>query len=148
MAQTFFFFVKKSYPIALLMGPLVGAIAGGNSIILKPSENCPATSNLLSTLVAKYLDPNNICVVNGGPEQSTTLLDCRFDHIFFTGGTSIGKMIALKAAETLTTTTLELGELLRKTKPVASKEYFRFLFKNASWVLSRWEVSSRSAGRC
>ncbi|PLW39495.1 hypothetical protein PCANC_16799 [Puccinia coronata f. sp. avenae] len=98
-----------NYPIALLMGPLVGAIAGGNSIILKPSENCPATSNLLSTLVAKYLDPNNICVVNGGPEQSTTLLDCRFDHIFFTGGTSIGKMIALKAAETLTTTTLELG---------------------------------------
>jgi len=98
-----------NYPIALLFGPLVGAIAGGNSIILKPSENCPATSNLLSNLVAKYLDPQNICVINGGREQSTALLECRFDHIFFTGGTSIGKTIALKAAETLTTTTLELG---------------------------------------
>ncbi|KNZ58670.1 hypothetical protein VP01_187g3 [Puccinia sorghi] len=98
-----------NYPIALLFGPLVGAIAGGNSIILKPSENAPATSNLLSHLVAKYLDPQNICVINGGPEQSTALLECRFDHIFFTGGTSIGRTIALKAAETLTTTTLELG---------------------------------------
>ncbi|OAV92482.1 hypothetical protein PTTG_05866 [Puccinia triticina 1-1 BBBD Race 1] len=98
-----------NYPVALLFGPLVGAIAGGNSVILKPSENCPATSHLMSTLVRKYMDPQNICVINGGHEQSTVLLDCRFDHIFFTGGTSLGKIVALKAAESLTTTTLELG---------------------------------------
>jgi acyl-CoA reductase-like NAD-dependent aldehyde dehydrogenase len=71
----------------------------------------------MSTLVRKYLDPRNICVVNGGQEQSTALLDCRFDHIFFTGGTSIGKIIALKAAETLTTTTLELGKQSAATLP-------------------------------
>ncbi|KAI7938632.1 hypothetical protein MJO28_014211 [Puccinia striiformis f. sp. tritici] len=98
-----------NYPIALLFGPLIGAIAGGNSIILKPSENCPATTKVMTTLVSKYLDPNNICVINGGYEQSTALLDCHFDHICFTGSTSIGKIIASKAAETLTSTTLELG---------------------------------------
>ncbi|KNE88567.1 hypothetical protein PSTG_18024 [Puccinia striiformis f. sp. tritici PST-78] len=63
----------------------------------------------MTTLVSKYLDPNNICVINGGYEQSTALLDCHFDHICFTGSTSIGKIIASKAAETLTSTTLELG---------------------------------------
>lgn len=98
-----------NYPVTLLLGPLVGAIAAGNSIILKPSENSPSTSSLLSKLIQKYLDPHNIRVINGGAEQSSTVLEMRFDHIFFTGNTSVGKIVALKAAETLTPTTLELG---------------------------------------
>ncbi|KNF06269.1 hypothetical protein PSTG_00776 [Puccinia striiformis f. sp. tritici PST-78] len=80
------------------------SIAGGNSIILKSSENCPATTKVMTFLVSKYLDSNNLCVINGGYEQSTALLDCHFDQICFTGSTSIGKIIASKAAETLTST--------------------------------------------
>ncbi|MBW0498921.1 hypothetical protein O181_038636 [Austropuccinia psidii MF-1] len=98
-----------NYPLAVLLGPLIGAIAGGNSIILKPSENCPATSQLVTKLIQKYMDPNNICVINGAKEQNTTLLNLRFDHIFYTGGPVVAKIIALKAAETLTPITLELG---------------------------------------
>lgn len=98
-----------NYPIALLIGPLVGAIAAGNSVIIKPSENSPMTCNLLSTLLRQYMDPKNIIVINGAQEQCSALLDLRFDHIFFTGSLPTGKIIARKAAENLTPVTLELG---------------------------------------
>ncbi|KAH9442886.1 hypothetical protein H4Q26_010811 [Puccinia striiformis f. sp. tritici PST-130] len=88
--------MRHSYP--------TWSIAGGNSIILKSSENCPATTKVMTSLVSKYLDSNNLCVIIGGYEQSTALLDCHFDQICFTGSTSIGKIIASKAAETLTST--------------------------------------------
>lgn len=104
-----FFHHRSSYPVTLLLGPLIGAIAAGNSIIIKPSENSMATSTLFSELIPKYLDPHNICVITGAQEQCKALLDLRFDHIFFTGSGKIGKQVALKAAETLTPTTLELG---------------------------------------
>ncbi|KAG0148920.1 hypothetical protein CROQUDRAFT_131641 [Cronartium quercuum f. sp. fusiforme G11] len=98
-----------NYPIALVLGPLVGAIAGGNAAILKLSENAPSTASLLGKLIPQYMDNRHIRVINGGVEQVTALLDLRFDHIFFTGSTSIGKIVAKKAAENLTPVTLELG---------------------------------------
>ncbi|KAI8456181.1 Aldehyde/histidinol dehydrogenase [Phakopsora pachyrhizi] len=98
-----------NYPVTLLIGPLVGAIAGGNSLIIKPSENCPATTSLMTRLIESYMDSNNIQVINGDQHQATKLLDLKFDHIFYTGNEIVGKIIASKAAQTLTPVTLELG---------------------------------------
>ncbi|EGG04206.1 uncharacterized protein MELLADRAFT_78391 [Melampsora larici-populina 98AG31] len=98
-----------NYPISLLLNPLVGAISGGNSIIFKPSEQAPSVAFLLSKLIPQYMDSNHIRIINGAKEQSTTLLHLKFDHIFFTGSTQIGKIVAKCAAENLTPVTLELG---------------------------------------
>jgi acyl-CoA reductase-like NAD-dependent aldehyde dehydrogenase len=91
------------------MNPLVGAIAAGNCAILKPSELAPHTSRLVSDLISKTFDPAYMAVVEGGVETSRHLLAERFDHIFFTGGTRIGKIVMEAAAQHLTPVTLELG---------------------------------------
>ncbi|MEJ1935304.1 aldehyde dehydrogenase family protein, partial [Nostoc sp. NIES-2111] len=89
--------------------PLVGAIAAGNCAIIKPSELAPHTSNLVAELISKYFPNDYITVVEGGVETSQELLDQKFDHIFFTGGTAIGKIVMAAAAKQLTPVTLELG---------------------------------------
>jgi aldehyde dehydrogenase (NAD+) len=88
---------------------LVGAIAAGNCAILKPSELAPHTSRLLSQMMEKYFDPAYIAVVEGGVQTSQQLLAEKFDHIFFTGGTAVGKIVMEAAAKHLTPVTLELG---------------------------------------
>lgn len=88
---------------------MVGAIAAGCPVVLKPSEANPNASALIAELVPKYLDPNAYAVVNGGPEETTALLDFRWDHIFFTGGTRVGQIVATAAAKHITPVTLELG---------------------------------------
>ncbi len=98
-----------NYPFQLLIAPLVGAIAAGNCTILKPSEIAPHTSGLIAQLIPKYFDAQDIAVVEGDKSATQMLLDQKFDHIFFTGSTAIGKIIMQKAAETLTPVTLELG---------------------------------------
>ncbi|NNF53141.1 MAG: aldehyde dehydrogenase family protein [Acidimicrobiales bacterium] len=98
-----------NYPVQLLLSPMVAAIAAGNAIVAKPSELAPATSAMLSELCAKYLDTSVIRVVEGAVEESTALLEQPFDHIFFTGGTRVGKIVMRAAAEHLTPVTLELG---------------------------------------
>lgn len=98
-----------NYPFQLLFAPLVGAIAAGNSAILKPSELAPQTSQLIKTLVAKYFPANFLHVVLGGIPETTGLLNLKFDHIFFTGSTSVGKVIMQAAAKNLVSVTLELG---------------------------------------
>ncbi|KAH9816539.1 Aldehyde/histidinol dehydrogenase [Melampsora americana] len=98
-----------NYPVSLLINPLVGAIAGGNSVILKPSEQAPSVAFLLQKLIPQYMDPRHIRLINGAVDQTTTLLNLKFDHIFFTGSTKIGKIVAKCAAENLTPVTLELG---------------------------------------
>ncbi|KAG5868847.1 hypothetical protein JTB14_031152 [Gonioctena quinquepunctata] len=98
-----------NYPILLTLGPLVGAIAAGNTIILKPSEISPATAKVLANVLTKYLDPQCFQVVLGGINETTELLKEKFDYIFFTGSTTVGKIIHKAAAEHLTPTTLELG---------------------------------------
>ncbi|MEZ4829655.1 MAG: aldehyde dehydrogenase family protein [Bacteroidia bacterium] len=100
-----------NYPVMLLLSPLVGAIAAGNTVFLKPSELAPHCAALMETLFAENFDPGYISVVNGdGAKVVSEMMDAiTFDHIFFTGGTSVGKIIAQKAAKTLTPVTLELG---------------------------------------
>jgi len=98
-----------NYPFQLMISPLVGAIASGNCAILKPSELAPHTAQVVTELIESTFDPAYIAVVNGGVETSQILLQEKFDHIFFTGGTKIGKIIMQAAAEHLTPVTLELG---------------------------------------
>ena len=98
-----------NYPYILSFNPMVGAIAAGCPVVLKPSEANPNASALIAELVPKYLDPNAYAVVNGGPEETTALLDFRWDHIFFTGGTRVGQIVATAAAKHITPVTLELG---------------------------------------
>jgi aldehyde dehydrogenase (NAD+) len=98
-----------NYPFQLMLSPLVGAIAAGNCALLKPSELAPATSRVIAELIAKTFDPAYITTVEGGVEVSQAVLAEKFDHIFFTGGTAIGKIVMAEAAKHLTPVTLELG---------------------------------------
>jgi len=98
-----------NFPIQLTLGPLVGAIAAGCTAVIKPSEQAPATAMLMQKIVEQYLDPNAYVVVNGGVPETTALLEEKWDKIFYTGGQTVGTIIAKKAAETLTPVTLELG---------------------------------------
>lgn len=98
-----------NYPVLLSLEPLADAIAAGNAVCLKPSELSPATSALIARLVADYLDPEAFAVVQGGPEETTALLEQPFDHIFYTGGRRVGRIVMEAAARHLTPVTLELG---------------------------------------
>ncbi len=98
-----------NYPVQLLLSPMAAAIGAGNAMVAKPSELAPATSAILTELCHEYLDTDVIRVVEGAVEESTALLEQRFDHIFFTGGTRVGKIVMRAAAEHLTPVTLELG---------------------------------------
>ncbi|MCT7990640.1 aldehyde dehydrogenase [Laspinema olomoucense] len=98
-----------NYPFQLTISPLLGAIAAGNCVTLKPSEISPHTSRLVADLIRKTFDPSYIAVVEGGVEASQDLLSQKFDHIFFTGGTQIGRIVMEAAAKHLTPVTLELG---------------------------------------
>jgi aldehyde dehydrogenase (NAD+) len=98
-----------NYPFQLLISPLVGAIAAGNCAILKPSEYAPQTSAVVAALVTEIFAPEYVAVLEGGKEVSQQLLVEKFDHIFFTGGTAIGKLVMAAAAQQLTPVTLELG---------------------------------------
>ena len=98
-----------NYPFALTIQPLIGAIAAGNCTILKPSEHAPHTSSAIAKIINNNFDPNFITAIEGGIETNQALLAEQFDHIFFTGGTAIGKIVMEAAAKHLTPVTLELG---------------------------------------
>ncbi|MET3510837.1 aldehyde dehydrogenase family protein [Plantibacter flavus] len=98
-----------NYPVQLCIGPVIGALAAGDAVLLKPSELAPATSAALARLLPEYLDDRAVAVVEGDAAVATALLAERFDHIFYTGGATVGKVVARAAAEHLTTITLELG---------------------------------------
>lgn len=98
-----------NYPFQLLISPLVGAIAAGNCAVLKPSEIAAHTSSAIANLIQKTFDPAYLAVVEGDADTSKALLAEKFDHIFFTGGTAIGKIVMEAAAKHLTPVTLELG---------------------------------------
>jgi len=98
-----------NYPVQLLLSPLIPALAAGNCAVLKPSEVAAATSKLMAELIPKYLDERAVRVVEGAVEETTELLKQRFDHIFYTGGAAVGRIIMRAAAEHLTPVTLELG---------------------------------------
>jgi aldehyde dehydrogenase (NAD+) len=98
-----------NYPIQLLLSPAAGAIAAGNSVVLKPSEIAPHTSTVITELIHRYLDPDAVQVIEGGVAETTELLAQKFDHIFYTGNGRIGRVVMEAAAKHLTPVTLELG---------------------------------------
>jgi aldehyde dehydrogenase (NAD+) len=98
-----------NYPVQLLVGPLAAALAAGNAVVCKPSEVAPATSAALARLLPEYLDASAVAVVEGGVEETTALLEQRWDHIFYTGNGVVGRVVAAAAAKHLTPVTLELG---------------------------------------
>lgn len=96
-------------PVLLSVLPCLGALAAGNTCVIKPPEATPKTSELLASLVAAALAPEAVTVVQGDAAVGEALIDLGFDHIMFTGGTSIGRLVMARAARTLTPVTLELG---------------------------------------
>ncbi|MCR8847578.1 aldehyde dehydrogenase [Rossellomorea sp. SC111] len=98
-----------NYPIQLALAPVIGAIAAGNTAIIKPSELTPTTSALLAQLINTHFDPRQIFVIEGGVETTQNLLKQPFDYIFFTGSVPVGKVVMEAAAKQLIPVTLELG---------------------------------------
>ncbi|NUU79498.1 aldehyde dehydrogenase [Paenibacillus xylanilyticus] len=98
-----------NYPFQLAFGPLIGAIAAGNCAIIKPSELTPSVSRLTHDLVEEIFPMEYVAVMEGEVETSTALLNEKFDYIFFTGSTGVGRIVMKAAAEHLTPVTLELG---------------------------------------
>ena len=98
-----------NYPFQLSIAPLIGAIAAGNTVVLKPSEYSKNTSIILEKIVSNVFEDELVKVLLGGPELAKELLNHQWDYIFFTGSVNVGKIVAKKAAVNLTPTTLELG---------------------------------------
>lgn len=98
-----------NYPYQLAFAPLIGAIAAGNTVVLKPSELTPNTSKITHEIISSVFECHHVAVVQGGIETATELLKERWDYIFFTGSVPVGKIVAKAAANFLTPTTLELG---------------------------------------
>ncbi|MBV97260.1 Aldehyde dehydrogenase, dimeric NADP-preferring, partial [Eschrichtius robustus] len=98
-----------NYPFSLTIQPMVGAIAAGNAVVLKPSELSENTASLLATILPQYLDKDLYPVISGGVPETTEVLKERFDHILYTGSTGVGKIVMTAAAKHLTPVTLGLG---------------------------------------
>ena len=98
-----------NFPLNLCFGPLVSALAAGNTVILKPSEMTPAVSVVMAEIIAATFPPEEVALFEGSLPTSQVLLDLPFDHIFFTGSPAVGKVVMAAAAKNLTSVTLELG---------------------------------------
>ncbi|HNJ83868.1 MAG TPA: aldehyde dehydrogenase family protein [Piscinibacter sp.] len=98
-----------NYPVSTLVGPLVSAVAAGNTAILKPSEFTPNVNAVIGEIVAEVFEPAEVAMVEGAIETSTHLLALPFEHVFFTGSPAVGKVVMAAAAKHLASVTLELG---------------------------------------
>lgn len=98
-----------NYPFQLCLSPFIGAIAAGNRVVVKPSEFAPQTAHVIKGILTSIFAPDEVQVVEGGVEETQVLLKQKFDYIFFTGSTPVGKIMMKAAAEHLTPVTLELG---------------------------------------
>ncbi len=98
-----------NYPFLLTIAPLIGAIAAGNCVLIKPSEFSPATSATIEKMITELFAPDYLTVFQGEAEATKKLLEEKFDYIFFTGSTAVGRIIMTAAARHLTPVTLELG---------------------------------------
>ena len=98
-----------NFPLNLCFGPLVSALAAGNTVILKPSEMTPSVSAVMAQVIADTFPSNEVALFEGSLPTSTALLELPFDHIFFTGSPAVGKVVMAAAAKHLTSVTLELG---------------------------------------
>jgi len=98
-----------NYPYLVTITPLIGAIAAGNCAILKPSELAPNSAAIMQTMVERYLDKSCVRVVLGGVDQTQALLKGDIDKVFYTGSTTVGKIVMKAAAEKMIPVTLECG---------------------------------------
>lgn len=98
-----------NYPILLTLDPVIGAVAAGNAVVIKPSEVAPATSSLLAKYVQEYMDNSAVRVVEGAVPETTALLEQRWDKIFYTGNGRVGRIVMAAASKHLTPVALELG---------------------------------------
>ncbi len=98
-----------NYPFQLAMLPLAGAIAAGNTVIVKPSNYSPNTSGIIEQIISEVFPKEYAVVIQGGREENSALLEQKFDYIFFTGSVAVGKTVMRSASEKLTPVTLELG---------------------------------------
>ena len=123
--------VPFNYPFQLAMEPLLGAIASGNTVVVKPSELAPETEKVISDIIREAFDESYVASVCGGVDVITKLLSLRFDYIFFTGSVRIGKIVMEAASKNLTPVTLELGG----KSPVFVDENFdvRLAAKRIAW---------------
>src|SRR5215469_8231091 len=128
-----------NYPIMCVFGPLAGILAAGNRAILKPSEFTPRTSALLARLIAETFDPGEVAIVHGEAAEGAIFAAAPFDHLMFTGSTSVGRRVMRAAADNLTPVTLELGG----KSPVIVRETYDFA-EAAERVMA---VKLRSAGQ-
>jgi aldehyde dehydrogenase (NAD+) len=121
-----------NFPFALTLGPAAGAIAAGNTVLIKPSEVAPASSALMAELVPRYLDNEAFAVIEGDGAVSQELIAQGFDHLIFTGGTEIGRKVYEGAAKHLTPVTLELGG---KSPVIVSKDAdIKVAAKRIAWT--------------
>lgn len=98
-----------NYPYVLCIQPLIGALAAGNTVIMKPSSLTPATSAVMEKMAKEFFTPDVFQIFQGSTDVTDALLEEQFDHIFFTGSPRVGKIVMAKAARYLTPVTLELG---------------------------------------
>ena len=98
-----------NYPFNLTLGPVIAAVAAGNSVIVKPSEFTPNSSRVMREMIEELFDPRELVVVEGAVDTAQALLDLPFDHFYFTGSPQVGKIVMRAAAEHLSSVTLELG---------------------------------------
>ncbi|PRQ47478.1 putative aldehyde dehydrogenase (NAD(+)) [Rosa chinensis] len=102
-------FASWNFPISLALDPVIGAIAAGNAVVLKPSDQAPACSSLIAKTIPQYMDPKAVRIIEGGPQICEKLLQHKWDKIFFTGSPQVGRVVMTAAAKHLTPVTLELG---------------------------------------
>ncbi|HUN55049.1 MAG TPA: aldehyde dehydrogenase [Smithella sp.] len=120
-----------NYPFELLMTPLIGAIAAGNCAVIKPSELAPATSSVVKRLIETQFGSDYIKAAEGGIDTTRNLLREKFDYIFFTGGTAVGRVIMEAASRNLTPVTLELGG---KSPCIVDKDInLQYAVKRIAW---------------
>ncbi|KAJ9197949.1 hypothetical protein DTO164E3_5505 [Paecilomyces variotii] len=98
-----------NFPFQLTLGPVIGAIAGGNTVVIKPSQNSSRSAVVMQQIIEASLDPSSYTIVQGGIPETQALLEERWDKIFFTGSAPVGRIVAKAAAEHLTPVVLELG---------------------------------------
>ncbi len=126
-----------NYPFQLCISPLLGAVAAGNTVVLKPSEWTPNTTAIIARIISEVFDTGHVSVIQGGVETSQKILTYKWDYIFFTGSTRVGKIIYQSAAKQLTPVTLELGGknpcIIDKTAnvPLSAKRIVWGKFMNA-----------------